>query len=392
MEYWSLFVDLLKTASAQVPGGMGTVLGITGTIFGSVTTYFLDKYFFKSFRYLNKQIKELTSLAHDVTLKKEAAELKLKRLNAAMKTDDIWSRKGGRKPNQYVQKRSAAIPITIIANLKGGVSKSTIAANLVAYFSKQGERVLAIDLDSQGSMSTLLLGRSPVDSDASKTEQLFRPDTTGDKILQVAVDAGHGLANVKLIPTYRAFDAFENKLMLKWLIGDIDSQTSRPIDARYFLSQALHDPIIRNNFDRIIIDAPPRMAAGFVGALCASTSLLIPTVLDKLSAKAVGHILNKIKYMEDAAIFPHIKLIGIIGTQSTNLSSKPQRILQVEQDLEALLRSHGEPSSLYLKDAFIPEMADIAAAAGSDEIAYLTYSKTQPYFAALGQIIKQRTN
>jgi cellulose biosynthesis protein BcsQ len=46
-----------------------------------------------------------------------------------------------------------SIPIVLFANLKGGVGKTTLAANLTSYFEIQhAERVLAINLDFQGSL------------------------------------------------------------------------------------------------------------------------------------------------------------------------------------------------------------------------------------------------
>ena len=87
----------------------------------------------------------------------------------------IWSRNVDWSKLDYHNKLQQSIPIILLANLKGGVGKTTIAANLAAALSdnenveiqstferKAGEkkrlRVLAIDLDYQGSMSSLFIG------------------------------------------------------------------------------------------------------------------------------------------------------------------------------------------------------------------------------------------
>ena len=77
-------------------------------------------------------------------------------------TDDVWSRGPVVKPKNY-NKLQRSIPVMVIANLKGGVGKTTLATNLAAYCErKHGERVLAIDLDYQGSMSSILLTKIPI--------------------------------------------------------------------------------------------------------------------------------------------------------------------------------------------------------------------------------------
>ena len=48
-------------------------------------------------------------------------------------------------------------PIFSLVNLKGGVGKTTITANLAVAMSQHGWRVLVVDLDYQGSLSQVLL-------------------------------------------------------------------------------------------------------------------------------------------------------------------------------------------------------------------------------------------
>lgn len=74
----------------------------------------------------------------------------------------LWLRKPLR-PDDYVQVLKGSIPIITVVNLKGGVGKTTIAANLVGYFSEQKRQdgrplnILVVDLDYQGSLSGMLL-------------------------------------------------------------------------------------------------------------------------------------------------------------------------------------------------------------------------------------------
>src|SRR5204862_249242 len=51
-------------------------------------------------------------------------------------------------------------PVVAVLNFKGGVGKTTLTANLAATFAGHGERVLMIDLDYQGSLTSLVLPNS----------------------------------------------------------------------------------------------------------------------------------------------------------------------------------------------------------------------------------------
>ena len=59
--------------------------------------------------------------------------------------------------------------------------------------------------------------------------------------------------------------------MLRFLLGDVEGATPRGPDARYFLAKALFCEKVQERFNRITIDAPPRMTIRFVSALFACT-------------------------------------------------------------------------------------------------------------------------
>ncbi len=77
---------------------------------------------------------------------------------STIEVDAFWSRAPEvNSLKSYAERIAQSIPILLFANQKGGVGKTTIAANLAAHFQhKAGERVLAIDLDYQGSMSIMM--------------------------------------------------------------------------------------------------------------------------------------------------------------------------------------------------------------------------------------------
>jgi chromosome partitioning protein len=90
---------------------------------------------------------------------------------------------------------------------------------------------------------------------------------------------------------------------------------------RYLLAEALLDPHVQASFDLVIIDAPPRLTTGHVQAMCASTHVLIPTIIDNLSGDAVARYVDQIATHKlgpegDArsVVCPHIAPLGVVGT------------------------------------------------------------------------------
>jgi hypothetical protein len=66
-----------------------------------------------------------------------------------------------------------------------------------------------------------------------------------------------------------------------------------------------------------------------VQALCASTHILIPTVLDPTSAKAVGYFGTQLKRHE--TLWPHLRVVGLLGTMTRQLNGE-RDALQIAGD------------------------------------------------------------
>ena len=84
--------------------------------------------------------------------------------------------------------------IIAIANQKGGVGKTTTAINLAACLAEKGKRVLAIDMDSQGNMT------SGLGVDRSSQEYTIYETLTGECNIgqSMIVDV---LDNLSLVPS-----------------------------------------------------------------------------------------------------------------------------------------------------------------------------------------------
>lgn len=185
---------------------------------------------------------------------------------------------------------AGSLEVMTVMNLKGGVGKTTLATNLAAHFDATlGKRVLVIDLDFQGSATTALLATSALDTLSDvKVDHLFLkgPTIVSKNDVQTTL-AGSPLSKTSLIPSGYTFAGLENRLMVQWLLKETTT------DPRYLLAEYIYRPDVRDAFDVVIIDAPPRLSLGAINALTASHSLIIPTIPDRTSSEAVRNFVQQ---------------------------------------------------------------------------------------------------
>jgi cellulose biosynthesis protein BcsQ len=314
-------------------------------------------------------------------------EQKLDALRTAFngKEHELWCIHTCRKPIGYDQKlrRQRHRPIITVANLKGGVGKTTLTANLAAFFSQAGMRVLLIDVDYQGSLSNMLLSADQVVEVSSPVSKLLESGSDPNTFQSSLRKFERILPGSAVVSAKYELATCENRLMIDYLLHEDED------DGRYRLATLLLHEEISNTFDIALIDAPPRLTAGTINALCASTHLLIPTVYDNLSAEAVGTFLNGVQALK-SSLNPVIDLLGVVGTltfQQGPLANREQQAKNLA--VEEVQRSWG--SNHYFFDRHIPRKAAIAVAAGTS-LAYFDDNTVRRWFDDLGKEAIERLN
>jgi chromosome partitioning protein len=161
--------------------------------------------------------------------------------------------------------------IIAVANQKGGVAKTTTTAALAASWAERGRKVLAVDLDPQGSL-TYSLGLEPDDLEPTIHDVLTGRTPVDDTV--VSVEEG--------------FDLVPANIDLAGAEAYLLSRTAR----EYVLKEALED--VTGRYEILVIDCPPSLGVLTINALTAADQVLIPMLAETLSHRGVSQLLATI--------------------------------------------------------------------------------------------------
>jgi cellulose biosynthesis protein BcsQ len=294
----------------------------------------------------------------------------------------FWSRppQANRRLLDYEVRLAKSIPILLMAAQKGGVGKSTLTANVSAAFAQMGKRVLAVDMDYQGTMSAQMTREGDLKlGDDARVDQLLLEnmhERWESEILQVR-------KNLHFIPANYNLEMVERREEYRWAVDDT------PDDVRYRLARALLSDYVKNNFDVVLIDAPPRMTLGFLNGFCASTHLFVPTVMDYASGRAVGRFAQQFRRLVPA-INPLLVFGGIIGTMTNAGPQLPKVNMVVASTVEAQAQKElGDKRPLFIREAVMSRSTPLATATDSG-IGYWQVPDTQPLFDEIAKAILKR--
>ena len=287
----------------------------------------------------------------------------------------FWDKPPSRSIYKHQQFLANSIPILTVANFKGGVGKSTVAANLAATYDEHRARVLLIDLDYQGSLTDTVINRDEL---SFGTLHLIDPDFRSDDIPQHFVPALENFSNTRVLASNYKLLEEESRTLFKWIVGETRT------DIRYLLHRFLQSTHAQAHFDIVIIDASPRITTASVNALCASTHVIIPTMLDGTAVTAALNTVSAIHKLKKN-LSPSLDVLGVLPTfveRRTDYSPRERNNLSFLTD-EIQSRFPDEGIRIFHEERILRRAA-IASAAGNGA-AYFHDAEIQQMFDKLGR-------
>ena len=219
--------------------------------------------------------------------------------------------------------------IIAVANQKGGVGKTTTAINLSSCLAAKGQKVLAVDMDPQGNMTSGL----SVDKDGVEY-------TVYDMLIGEA-EIGQVLQK----------DVFENLDVLPSNI-DLSGAEIELIDAdnkEYILRDEIHK--IRDNYDFIIIDCPPSLSMLTINAMTTADTVLVPIQCEYYALEGLSQLIRTIELVKER-LNENLEMEGVVFTMydaRTNLSL--QVVENVKDNLNQTIYKTIIPRNIRLAEA-----------------------------------------
>ncbi|WP_122644624.1 ParA family protein [Luxibacter massiliensis] len=190
--------------------------------------------------------------------------------------------------------------IIAIANQKGGVGKTTTAINLSAALADLGKKVLSLDMDPQGNMT------SGLSVDKTGIEYSVYDLIIGNASIEKCI-CKEVYENLDVLPSNINLSAAEIEL-----IG-VDNK-------EYIIKNEIEK--VKDDYDYIIIDCPPALSMLTINAMTTADSVLVPIQCEYYALEGLSQLIHTIELVQDR-LNPSLNIEGVVFTMydaRTNLS------------------------------------------------------------------------
>lgn len=179
--------------------------------------------------------------------------------------------------------------VYVFVNQKGGVGKTTSVINIGAYMAAAGKKVLLVDFDSQGNMSSGV----GISKEKPTIYELMAGLSTYEKTVR----------RTEVIN----LDAVAASIDLSGAAIELVDQAER----EFFLKKALEPLLPKYNY--ILIDCPPSLGLLTLNGLAAAHSVLIPMQCEYFALEGISLLLQTVKKVQKS-VNPDLQIGGIFFT------------------------------------------------------------------------------
>lgn len=224
--------------------------------------------------------------------------------------------------------------VVAVANLKGGVGKSTTVLNVAGFAAKAGRRVLMIDTDPQASLTQVTL------------PEATRPAATLADVLRNRATSLEGAIVPSMLP---GVDLVPSSLALESVLNQSLSLEGR----EYLLAEALEPHAAA--YDLVLIDCRPAIDLSVTNALTAARWMLVPVECSFMALDGYEHVMALSERLRKR-INPDLTLLGILPTRYRAGTGHSQEALKAIEGYiaEAQPALHFQPIRLAVAAADAP--------------------------------------
>ncbi len=201
-----------------------------------------------------------------------------------------------------------------VANQKGGVGKTTSAVSLAGLLSQRGQRVLLLDIDPHGSLTSYFR---------------FNPDDLESSVFTLFQNQAVNPAGV-IRPT-----RFENLHILPatMALATLDRQLGARSGMGLVLSHALKG--LAGRYDYALIDCPPMLGVLMVNAMAACDHLVIPVQTEFLALKGLERMLKTLSMItRSRSVRLPYTIVPTMFDRRTRASTETLRLLRARYSAE----------------------------------------------------------